>query len=173
MGSAMAVRVWATVLAALAGVAVAAGAPSAAAGHEGELVGGAIGFATLGRLSYAFDVYTVALPGGDGGEGTLRETRLTGGQSVSYNAQLVEGARGSAALERLRRDGGDGDSEETELLVFVSEVEGSAQLYLDLPLQGEGWTFGLASRLSDRLKFADVFTIITQRWVLQLAERVM
>jgi Tol biopolymer transport system component len=87
-------------------------------------VGGTIAFSTVSRLSYAFDVYTLELD-------SLRETRETLGESVSYNAQLV---KGSASLrERL---GVDDSNADLEFLVYVSEVEGSPQLYLDLPLQG-------------------------------------
>ncbi|KAG0586622.1 hypothetical protein KC19_2G104400 [Ceratodon purpureus] len=136
----MAVRMWVTMVA----LAVVATRAASAAGVEGEgeaaAHGGTIGFSTLGRLSFGFDVYTVELPGGGDGGGRFRETRVTGGESVSYNAQLVKGGRGSAILERLLREvgreGQDGGLEETELLVYVSEVEGSAQLYLDLPMQG-------------------------------------
>lgn len=137
---AMAVQVWATVVLALA-VGAAGGAP---AGHDdggGAVHGGTIGFSTLGRLSFGFDVYTVAVPSEGEGRGELREARVTGGESVSYNAQLVEGKKGSAVLERMRRVRGGDDVarlEGTELLVYVSEVEGSAQLYLELPMQDSG-----------------------------------
>nr|XP_024383837.1 uncharacterized protein LOC112286315 [Physcomitrium patens]PNR61619.1 hypothetical protein PHYPA_000042 [Physcomitrium patens] len=107
--------------------------------------GGTIGFSTLGRLSFAFDVYTVVfsqmgvLRGGGGGVGDFQETRVTLGESVNYNAQLVESTWGSAVVERLRRNGhkleGSG-SDVPELLLYVSEVEGSPQLYLDVPLTG-------------------------------------
>ena len=118
---------------------VALGFAASAAGHEGDggaALGGTIGFATLGRLSYRFDVYTVTLPEADG-NGEFRETRVTRGESVSYNAQLVEGERGSAILEKLVGKVQDEEFEGIELLVYVSEVEGSAQLYLETPVQGE------------------------------------
>ena len=104
----------------------------------GADVGGTIAFSTLGRLSFNFDVYTVALGGALGGAGVgLEETRVTFGESVSYNAQLVEAEWGSAVLERLRRHGHElQGSEAPELLVYVSEDDGSPQLYLDIPLQG-------------------------------------
>lgn len=118
---AMAVMV---VWAILVGVAIAAQA-------ENSEVGGSIGFASLSRLSFAFDVYTVDLK-------RMKETRVTLGESVNYNAQLVQAGKGSALLKRLKQRGDHtvevGD-EESEFLVYVSEVEGMAQLYLDLPLQ--------------------------------------
>jgi len=84
--------------------------------------GGTIGFATLGRLSYSFDVYTLELDG-------FQETLVTLGESVSYNAQLVKGP--DSLKERFGLEFEIG----SEFLVYVSEVEGSAQLYLDLPSQ--------------------------------------
>jgi hypothetical protein len=153
--AAMVVQVWVTVLLALAVVA-AGGAP---AGHDrggggGAVHGGTIGFSTLGRLSFGFDVYTVAVPSEGKGRGELR---VTGGESVSYNAQLVEGKKGSAVLERARRVWGENEGdrlEGTELLVYVSEVEGSAQLYLELPMQGRAWNSGSNPRTeSQRMKF--------------------
>lgn len=87
--------------------------------------GGTIGFATLGRLSYSFDVYTLDLD-------SFQEIRETLGESVSYNAQLVKGS--NSLKERF---GLEFEVAPSEFLVYVSEVEGSAQLYLDLPSQGQ------------------------------------
>lgn len=99
--------------------------------------GGSIGFASLNRLSMAFDVYTLNL---QRDRALIKESRVTLGESVSYNAQLVQADKGSALLKRLKQRGDHtvevGD-EESEFLVYVSEVEGMAQLYLDLPLQGK------------------------------------
>jgi hypothetical protein len=105
-------------------------------------VGGTIGFATVGRVNYHFDVYTLTLPAidtlGGGASGAFEETRVTLGESVSYNAQLVQAQWDSAVVESLRRHGHDlQGSEAPELLVYVSEVEGTPQLYLDIPLQGK------------------------------------
>jgi hypothetical protein len=105
-------------------------------------VGGTIGFASVGRMNFHFDVYTVTLPAidtlGGGASGAFEETRVTLGESVSYNAQLVESQWDSAVVESLRRHGHDLQGNEApELLVYVSEVEGNPQLYLDIPLQGK------------------------------------
>lgn len=109
-------------------------------------VGGTIGFSTLGRLNYDFDVYTLLLPKSEvllADESVWEETRVTLGESVSYNAQLVEFQWGnSAVVERLKSHGhtleGVGGSEALELLLYVSEVDGSPQLYLDIPMQANG-----------------------------------
>lgn len=109
-------------------------------------VGGTIGFSTLGRLNFDFDVYTLLLPKNEvllADEWVLEETRVTLGESVNYNAQLVEVQWGnSAVVERLKSHGhtleGVGGSEALELLLYVSEVEGSPQLYLDIPMQANG-----------------------------------
>jgi len=109
-------------------------------------VGGTIGFSTLGRLNYDFDVYTLLLPKSEvllADESVWEETRVTLGESVSYNAQLVEFQWGnSAVVERLKSHGhtleGVGGSEALELLLYVSEIEGSPQLYLDIPMQANG-----------------------------------
>jgi hypothetical protein len=68
-------------------------------------VGGTIGFATVGRVNYHFDVYTLTLPAidtlGGGASGAFEETRVTLGESVSYNAQLVQAQWDSAVVESL------------------------------------------------------------------------
>ena len=109
-------------------------------------VGGTIGFSTLGRLNFDFDVYTLLLPKNEvllADEWVSEETRVTLGESVNYNAQLVEFQwDNSAVVERLKSHGhtleGVGGSEALELLLYVSEVEGSPQLYLDIPMQANG-----------------------------------
>lgn len=121
---------------------LATGIPSTGAAD----VGGTIGFSTLGRLNFDFDVYTLSLPKSDvllADKWVAEETRVTLGESVSYNAQLVESQWGnSAVVERLKSHGHTfesvGGSEALELLLYVSEVEGSPQLYLDIPVQANG-----------------------------------
>lgn len=144
--------------------------------------GSTIGFSTFTRLSYDFDVYTVALPttreGRDelllrGGFGNgnwseqqqewvsvWEETRVTLGESVSYNAQLAVVKWGDSVVERLRERGyafeglAEGSAEEgVEVLVYVSEVDGSPQLYLDVPLGAYGKILGSVS-LSLFVEFA-------------------
>ena len=114
-----------------------------AAADEGSI----IGFSSLGRLSFDFDVYTLPVPNSEvllADEWVWEETRVTSGESVSYNAQLVEAQWGnsSAVVDRLKSHGhtleGVGGSEALELLLYVSEVEGTPQLYLDIPMQANG-----------------------------------
>ena len=74
-------------------------------------VGGTIGFTTMGRMNFHFDVYTLTLPAidtlGGSASGAFKETRVTLGESVSYNAQLVESQWDSAVVEDLRHHGHD------------------------------------------------------------------
>lgn len=113
------------------------------ASHAAALsAGGTIVFSTLGRLSFDFDVYTLEFPTEFLSEdlpGGLVETRVTSGQSVNYNAQLVEAHWESAVGERLRSHGyGVGSGAVVEVVVYVSDLEGSPQLYLDIPLPANG-----------------------------------
>lgn len=117
---------------------VAVGSPAESGG------GGTIGFSTLGRLSFEFDVYTLALPPNvtNGGlRDNPEETRVTLGESVSYNAQLVEAPWGSAIVQKFLQHGDhhlQNVGGMAELLLYVSEVEGSPQLYLDIPIPANG-----------------------------------
>lgn len=130
---------------------------------DGDLysdTGGTIGFSTLGRLHFDFDVYTLTLPSDvlDAHLSLHRELHayeeicITYGDSVSYNAQLVEADATSALVERLQANGHEIEADDrqngVEVVVYVSEVEGSPQIYIDIPL-GANRQQGRAARSSD------------------------
>ncbi|CAM6103739.1 unnamed protein product [Calypogeia fissa] len=101
---------------------------------------GTIAFATVGRAQFAFDLFAVKLPdldvnentiGAVSADGVLDEIRLTDGVSINFNGQLVEGEARSAVLERARSLGVS-VSEESIVLVFTSERDGSARIYYNI-----------------------------------------
>ena len=94
-----------------------------------ELVG-TIAFATVGRANYAFDIYSLPVPkdvlSTSLGLTQLKETRLTDGKSVNYNGHLINLAKGSRLAKDLNLGQNGGD-----LLAYVSERDGSAQIYFN------------------------------------------
>lgn len=78
-----------------------------------------IAFATLGRSSYAFDIY--ALPT----TGPSEEIRLTDGNSVNYNGYFPSSS--SLSLLPLLPN----HSDPTTHLIYVTERNGSPEIYLD------------------------------------------
>ncbi len=115
---------------------------------------GTIAFATVGRVKYAFDIYTVQVPSNLHSvslsrdvpavpEELLQETLLTDGVSVNSNGHLVTPTSSSSSfapllkhLEICSDDEEDNNnnylcSEATrgDVLAFVSERDGSAQIY--------------------------------------------
>ena len=140
---------------------------------DGDLysdTGGTIGFSTLGRLHFDFDVYTLNLPL-DVLDGYLslhrelhayEESCVTYGDSVSYNAQLVEADATSAIVERLQANGHEieaGDRQNgVEVVVYVSEVEGSPQIYIDIPLGANQQ--GREGRSATMLRFRDAYLFL-------------
>ncbi|KAG6556748.1 hypothetical protein Mapa_001692 [Marchantia paleacea] len=110
---------------------------------------GTIAFGTVGRSRYGFDVFAVSLPqipeSGRPGDRKLSdglaEKRLTDGVSVNYNGQLVEGKEKQNLLQWLKSSGrvSDVDLREDdlagntgELMLYVSERDGSARVYISL-----------------------------------------
>jgi hypothetical protein len=123
--------------------------------QQEAIIQGTIAFTTHGRMHYDFDVYTVSLPSqflslGNGSsylqqQRRLQETRMTYGQSVNYNAQLVSSSLASVPLLKTLHAHGFRNLLETEkeeeqeqdapqLLLYVSEMEGSPQVYINIPL---------------------------------------
>ncbi len=115
---------------------------------------GTIAFATVGRVKYAFDIYTVQVPSNlhsislsrhvpAVAEELLQETLLTDGVSVNSNGHLITPTSSSSSfapllkhLEICSDDEEDSNnnnlcSEATrdDVLAFVSERDGSAQIY--------------------------------------------
>jgi hypothetical protein len=120
---------------------------------------GTIAFATVGRVKYAFDIYTVQVPSNlhsislshdvpAVAEELLQETLLTDGVSVNSNGHLITPTSSSSSssssfapllkhLDICSDDEEEDDnnnnlcSEATrdDVLAFVSERDGSAQIY--------------------------------------------
>lgn len=147
---------------------------------DGDLysgTGGTIGFSTLGRLHFDFDVYTLNLPLDvlDGHLSLHREVHayeescVTYGDSVSYNAQLVEADATSAVVERLQANGheieADNRQNGVEVIVYVSEVEGSPQIYIDIPL-GANQQQGREGRSATMLRLRDASLFYAHKVVL-------
>ncbi|CAA0827932.1 DPP6 N-terminal domain-like protein [Striga hermonthica] len=88
----------------------------AAASDDGTTT---IAFATLGRSSYAFDIY--ALPT----YGPSKETRLTDGKSVNFNGYFTS-SESLSMLPMLPNR-----SDPTTHVLYVSERNGSSRIYLD------------------------------------------
>lgn len=148
---------------------------------DGDLysgTGGTIGFSTLGRLHFDFDVYTLNLPLDvlDGHLSLHREVHayeescVTYGDSVSYNAQLVEADATSAVVERLQANGHEIEADNNrqngvEVIVYVSEVEGSPQIYIDIPL-GANQQQGREGRSATMLRLRDASLFYAHKVVL-------
>ncbi|KAL0438126.1 UNVERIFIED_CONTAM: hypothetical protein Slati_2295600 [Sesamum latifolium] len=81
--------------------------------------GTSIAFATLGRSSYAFDIF--ALPTA----GPSKEIRLTDGNSVNFNGYFPS----SSALSMLPHLSNNSDP--ATHLVYITERNGSSKIYLD------------------------------------------
>ncbi|XP_071715989.1 uncharacterized protein [Rutidosis leptorrhynchoides] len=79
---------------------------------------GTIVFATIGRLEYGFDVFSVSLPTSldHFSSSPPQEHRLTDGISINYNAQFTE------------------PNDTSSDIVYISERTGSAQIYLNSKL---------------------------------------
>jgi hypothetical protein len=118
---------------------------------------GTIAFATVGRVKYAFDIYTVQVPSNlhsislsrdvpAVAEELLQETLLTDGVSVNSNGHLITPTSSSSSFAPLLKhlDICSDDEEEDnnnnnnnlcseatrdDVLAFVSERDGSAQIY--------------------------------------------
>ncbi|CAK9277895.1 unnamed protein product [Sphagnum jensenii] len=116
---------------------------------------GTIAFATVGRVKYAFDIYTVQVPSNlhsislsrdvpAVADELLQETLLTDGVSVNSNGHLITPTSSSSSFAPLLKhldicsdDEEDNNnnnnlcSEATrdDVLAFVSERDGSAQIY--------------------------------------------
>ena len=84
---------------------------------------GTIAFATVGRVNYGFDVYTIALPASlndakdVANHPLFEERRLTDGKSVNHNGYFTN---------HMGYD----------MLAFVSEREGSVKIYFELLQHG-------------------------------------
>ncbi|KAI3464548.1 hypothetical protein Pfo_021211 [Paulownia fortunei] len=78
-----------------------------------------ISFATLGRSSYAFDIY--ALPT----TGPPKEIRLTDGNSVNFNGYFPSSSSLSMLPLLLNH------SDPTTHLIYITERNGSSKIYLD------------------------------------------
>lgn len=87
---------------------------------DGGSGGATIIFKTLGRPSYAFDIY--ALPA----TGLPQEIRLTDGRSVNFNGHFPP----SASLSMLNFLPGKPDPKTH--LIYVTERDGSSKIYLDV-----------------------------------------
>ncbi|KAH9535905.1 hypothetical protein CY35_17G078700 [Sphagnum magellanicum] len=130
--------------------------------QEGAVIEGTIAFSTFARPHFGFNVYTVALPSdvlslqNNSSSSSLQETRVTYGESVSYNAQLVSSSLVSATvLNTLAAHGFRNllkeekkENEDAQLLVYVSEEEGSPHVYIDIPLGGGRGAGGEGSRIA-------------------------
>jgi hypothetical protein len=130
--------------------------------QEGAVIEGTIAFCTFARPHFGFNVYTVALPSdvfslqNNSRSSSLQETRVTYGESVSYNAQLVSSSLVSATvLNTLAAHGFRNllkeekkENADAQLLVYVSEEEGSPQVYIDIPLGGGRGAGGEGSRIA-------------------------
>ncbi|KAL0316962.1 UNVERIFIED_CONTAM: hypothetical protein Scaly_2866600 [Sesamum calycinum] len=81
--------------------------------------GTSIAFATLGRSSYAFDIF--ALPTA----GPSKEIRLTDGNSVNFNGYIPS----SSSLSMLYHLSNNSDP--ATHLVYITERNGSSKIYLD------------------------------------------
>ncbi len=116
---------------------------------------GTIAFATVGRVKYAFDIYTVQVPSNlhsislsrdvpAVAEELLQETLLTDGVSVNSNGHLITPTSSSSFAPLLKHLEICSDDEEDnnnnnnnlcseatrdDVLAFVSERDGSAQIY--------------------------------------------
>jgi hypothetical protein len=115
---------------------------------------GTIAFATVGRVKYAFDIYTVQVPSNlhsislsrdvpAVAEELLQETLLTDGVSVNSNGHLITPTSSSSSFAPLLKhleicSDDEEDNNENNLcleatrddvLAFVSERDGSAQIY--------------------------------------------
>lgn len=146
---------------------------SPAAGELYSNTGGTIGFSTLGRLHFDFDVYTLNLPLDvlDGHLSLHRELHayeercVTYGDSVSYNAQLMVADATSAIVKRLQANGHEIEADRqngVEVVVYVSEVEGSPQIYIDIPL-GANQQQGREGRSATMLRFRDAYLFFMLR----------
>lgn len=71
-------------------------------------------FGTIGRSSYAFDIYTIPIESRFQGSKS-RELRITDGVSINYNGYFPTLSESSSSLD----------------LIYVSERHGSASIYLD------------------------------------------
>ncbi len=117
---------------------------------------GTIAFATVGRVKYAFDIYTVQVPSNlhsislsrdvpAVADELLQETLLTDGVSVNSNGHLITPTSSSSFAPLLKHLNICSDDEEEDnnnnsnnlcseatrdgVLAFVSERDGSAQIY--------------------------------------------
>ncbi len=126
---------------------------SSSSSSSSPSIHGTIAFATVGRVKYAFDIYTVPVPSNllsislsrdvpAVAEELLQETLLTDGVSVNSNGHLITPTSSSSSsfapllkhLEICSDDEEDNNnlcSEATpdDVLAFVSERDGSAQIY--------------------------------------------
>ncbi len=135
---------------------------SSSSSSSSPSIHGTIAFATVGRVKYAFDIYTVQVPSNlhsislsrdvpAVAEELLQETLLTDGVSVNSNGHLITPTSSSSSssssfapllkhLEICSDDEDDDDNNNNssnlcseakrdDVLAFVSERDGSAQIY--------------------------------------------
>ncbi len=128
---------------------------SSSSSSSSPSIHGTIAFATVGRVKYAFDIYTVQVPSNlhsislsrdvpAVADELLQETLLTDGVSVNSNGHLITPTSSSSSFAPLLKhldicsdDEEDNNnnnnlcSEATrdDVLAFVSERDGSAQIY--------------------------------------------
>lgn len=87
---------------------------------DGGSGGATITFTTLGRSSYAFDIYALPAAGPSG------EIRLTDGRSVNFNGHFPSPA--SLSILPLRPEEPDPKTH----IIYVTERNGSSKIYLDV-----------------------------------------
>eukprot|EP00249_Psilotum_nudum_P015736 c25496_g1_i1 orf=117-2390(+) len=116
--------------------------PSAARqGSDDRLLVGSVAFASVGRAHYAFDIYSLPVAALGGDRRLLVETKLTDGQSVNYNGQLVNDSIGRVIVESLGNGGGERSG---NVMAYVSERSGRVQIYFNIFFAEEEAT-GLSS----------------------------
>lgn len=105
------------------------------ADHEGPNVRTSIVFTTLGRSSYAFDVYTLPTPINSPSNPKVNEFQITDGVSVNYNGHFPSPSSTSALLSVLPSQNlatAAAAPPPALHIVYVTERNGSSSIYLDV-----------------------------------------
>ncbi|XAR62836.1 hypothetical protein NMG60_11017732 [Bertholletia excelsa] len=98
------------------------------ADHEGLNKRSSILFSTVGRSSYAFDIYTLPT---NGSHNNADEFKLTDGESINYNGHFPSSSATPTILSLLSPLSSNPRAAPLLHIIYVTERNGSTTIYLD------------------------------------------